>query len=234
MYQFFGKTTVKIALCCLVYLVVSVPLYLATRRFIHAMMAWNVLLAVLPLFFSVLLQKSVQSRKKGTAVLLAFFWLLFFPNAPYLVTDLIHLSTIDFYTPQSYTEDPLDWIRMLQIGFGVLLGTLCGLLSLYRVHRMLLGAKGKAAAGIALAAVCLLSGYGVYLGRFLRLNSWDILSPVSLAAKSARSFSPFSISFSLLMAGYVAASYCVFYVFFKRDHASGAPDGLPRAKFMEK
>jgi uncharacterized membrane protein len=177
------------------------------------MMVWNLVLAILPLLFSELLIKRIQNPKKGLSVLLGFLWLLFFPNAPYMITDFIHLNAIDFFPNQYYTTNLLDWIRLTHIGAGVFLGILSGLLSLYNIHRLLIKRKSKIATQVILVVISLLSGYAIYVGRFLRLNSWDILSPISLAVKFINGMTLFSLFFSLLMAIFILFSYYIFYLF---------------------
>jgi uncharacterized membrane protein len=95
-----------------------------------------------------------------------FLWLLFFPNAPYLVTDWLYLP---------------GWTRELWYGIGLMITfSMCGLMlavvSLYLVHCVVDAAYGRAA-GWCVAIVSIgLSGVGIFLGRFLRLNSWDVFT----------------------------------------------------------
>ncbi len=105
--------------------------------------------------------------------LLLLVWLLFFPNALYIVTDLIHL--------ESHTTVPV-WYDVVLLFSSASLGLLLAFTSLYKVevflcHRM------KNNIVNALIPVCLFLGsFGVYLGRFLRWNSWDVITePVQLA-----------------------------------------------------
>jgi uncharacterized membrane protein len=100
-------------------------------------------------------------------------WLLFFPNAPYLFTDLTHLKP---------TGDHRFWVDMVIILLFAWPAFLVGCLSLRLLHSEVAGRFGGLAGwGFALGA-CGLAGVGVYIGRFLRWNSWDILvQPVGLA-----------------------------------------------------
>lgn len=222
--HFFDKQTKGIVLCSFLYLLASGPVFLLTWNFVHIVMVWNLFLALLPLVFAKLLQINEKNPKKVKTVIFAFLWLFFFPNAPYLLTDFIHISTIkyysmaDLYSPIIYSTDIVPWIKLVHIGFGALLGTLSGLFSLYIIHRLLIKARGKTLANLIIVMASILSGYGIYIGRFLRFNSWDILRPFSLLSELARSFTPFTLSFSLLFAIYILASYCAFYVFYHGTH----------------
>ncbi len=209
-----------ILLCCLAYFFMSICVFGATFDFIHIMMAWNLFLAFLPLLFAKLSEKNFKKFKKLKVTAFRLLWLFFFPNALYLITDFIHINKIKFYSKENsyapffYSSDIIAWIKLVHIGLGVFLGTLIGLLSLYIIHQSLLRRKSKTAANIIMVIICLLSGYAIYIGRFLRLNSWDILRPLSLLSKLINNITPFSIKFSLLFAGYILAAYFIFYVFF--------------------
>jgi uncharacterized membrane protein len=95
-------------------------------------------------------------------------WLLFFPSAPYILTDLIHLS------PHNHGHVPLwlDLVMLLSFAF-VALGV--GFQSLHIVQRWLAGSFSSLASWLVVIGSLGLSGFGVYLGRFLRWNSWDIV-----------------------------------------------------------
>src|SRR5204862_669086 len=103
---------------------------------------------------------------------LAGAWLLFFPNAPYIFTDLIHLTT-GFYNH--------FWVDMVLILLCALIGLVLGFVSLYLMQSVVTRMVGRAASWLFIAAVAGLGSFGIYLGRFLRFNSWDIVfKPVDL------------------------------------------------------
>lgn len=126
-------------------------------------MLWNLFLAGIPLGFSLLLQKV---RHGLLALPLLGGWLLFFPNAPYVLTDLIHL--------RARADMPLWFDLMLLLSFG-LAGLWLGFQSLRIVHHWLAARTSAALAWAFVLGSLMLSGFGIYLGRFLRWNSWDIL-----------------------------------------------------------
>jgi len=141
----------------------------------HAYLVWNLLLAWLPLWFAVLaaerfeIANGLRDRKflaLGTA------WLLFFPNAPYIFTDLVHVLG---RWRQSF------WVELMLILLCAMTGFLAGFLSLQVMHGLATRLWGRAAGWLFVATVSALAGFGVYLGRFVRLNSWDVVtSPIEL------------------------------------------------------
>jgi len=99
-------------------------------------------------------------------------WLLFFPNAPYLITDLFHLDTRPG-VPLWY-----DLALILSCAWNGLMLAYASLSDMQRLVQQRLGSViGWAFATLAL----LLSSFGIYLGRYLRFNSWDVLAnPIAL------------------------------------------------------
>jgi uncharacterized membrane protein len=105
-------------------------------------------------------------------------WLLFFPNAPYIVTDLWHLH--------ERAPIPMWYDIGLFVSFGWT-GFFLGIVSLRAVQALVKTFAGWAASWLFVTGVVGLSGLGVYLGRFLRWNSWDlVLHPYSVLADAAR------------------------------------------------
>ncbi|HEV2836462.1 MAG TPA: DUF1361 domain-containing protein [Pyrinomonadaceae bacterium] len=127
----------------------------------------NLFLACVPLFLSTVLRIANHWRFPRTIQLAVFgLWLLFLPNAPYILTDILHLTRVS-HAPAWY-----DLALLLSCaGTGLLLGYL----SLIDVQGIVARNFG-AAWGWTFALVSLvLSGFAIYLGRFLRWNSWDVL-----------------------------------------------------------
>ncbi len=138
----------------------------------YVFLLWNLFLAWLPLLFALL---AIRWQKRPfLALAAAFLWLLFFPNAPYLVTDLIHLRTFE--------PVPLWYDLILLLDFA-LLGLFLGLASLRIMHRLVNGRFGAFAGWSFVLFVLAVGGLGVYIGRFLRWNSWDLFTrPLALTA----------------------------------------------------
>ena len=134
----------------------AAPLYYPTR-----FLVWNLLLAWIPM-----LMATGFTLVKGRGWLLPWGlgWLVFLPNAPYLVTDLIHLS-----------EGVELWRHVLQYGFAAWTGIMLGVVSMRLVHRRIAREFGALAGWTAVVVSVGLCAVGVVIGRFQRWNSWDLL-----------------------------------------------------------
>jgi uncharacterized membrane protein len=132
----------------------------------YAFLVWNLVLAWVPLVLALGAYASARRRQGVATVVLGVLWLLFFPNAPYLLTDFIHLH--------ESTATPL-WYDALMLALFAWTGLLLGFGSLYVMQVVWKRAVGPAASWVGVVAALALASFGVYLGRFLRFNSWDAL-----------------------------------------------------------
>lgn len=132
-------------------------------------LVWNLVLAFIPWGASFV----CTSMKSPWRWLLLPLWLVFFPNAPYLVTDFVHL--------RSRPPVPV-WYDVGMLTAFAWAGLLLAVTSLGAVHSAVEKVAGRIAGWLFVAGVSSLTGYGIYLGRFLRKNSWDVLlDPFDLA-----------------------------------------------------
>ncbi|QKG52797.1 DUF1361 domain-containing protein [Hymenobacter sp. BRD67] len=138
-----------------------------TRQLLFVFLLWNLFLAAIPFGLSAALH--LAARPPGARLLLpiGLVWLLFFPNAPYLITDLFHLE------PRPGVPYWYDLALIMSCAWNGLMLAFASLLDMHTLVRQRLGLW--AGWGFATAALGL-SAFGVYLGRFLRYNSWDVLS----------------------------------------------------------
>lgn len=141
---------------------------ISTGNIRYVFLAWNLCLAWLPLVFALLAHETFQqqSARNWRFAAPAGLWLLFFPNAPYIFTDLIHLSA------QFRAH---FWVDLLLILSCALTGLVLGFVSLFLMQGVVRRLLGGVASWVFVAGVAGLSGFGVWLGRFLRFNSWDVL-----------------------------------------------------------
>lgn len=128
-------------------------------------LAWNLFLAWVPLMISRWLVR--QKRVLWIVATSLFCWLLFFPNAPYLLTDFVHL--------RNGAGVPFWYDFILLANFGIT-GLAVGIYSLEQIRKYLAQYWNRTLAGFMLASTLLLSGLGIYLGRVLRWNSWDVFT----------------------------------------------------------
>jgi len=148
---------------------------MVTGSLAYGFLAWNLILAFIPYMITKWLTGQaavIQHRVK--LILVLFAWLLFVPNSFYIITDLFHLDRFES-APQWF-----DLVLILSFAWN---GVLCGIMSLRRVEMILISVKGKDLSIFMVYMVMWLNAFGIYIGRFLRFNSWDILTdPYSLIA----------------------------------------------------
>ncbi len=141
-----------------------------THSYFYLFLVWNLFLALVPLAFTEYLQ--TKQFDKYILLLLSVPWLLLLPNAPYILTDFIHLSKA---SKMSF------WYDFLLIGTFTLAGMLAYFLSLNQMIALFRIYYTEKILNIAVLIIAFLNGFGIYLGRFSRWNSWDILHrPISL------------------------------------------------------
>jgi uncharacterized membrane protein len=188
-----------------------------TRDLHYAFLVWNLFLAWLPLVFALLAGDAHGAgpgskwRFRG----LSIAWLLFFPNAPYIFTDLIHLTRI-------YSR---FWVDLVLILAFALTGWVVGFLSLFLMQMLVRRVLGQIASWCFIAVVAGLSGFGIYVGRFLGFNSWDVVfQPVALCrgigtwAANPLAHST-SYAFPMLFAAFLFITYVMLYALTHLRHA---------------
>jgi uncharacterized membrane protein len=139
-----------------------------TQSAYYLFLLWNLFLAVIPLLASALLRRAAE-RNAADPVQLALLalWLLFLPNAPYILTDLVHLHP---------DGSRLFWYDLGMVLFCAGTGLLLGYASLFDVHVLCEKRFGQRCGWTVAVVALLASGYGVYLGRVQRWNSWDVVT----------------------------------------------------------
>jgi uncharacterized membrane protein len=174
-------------------------------------LAWNLVLAWVPFLLALVVYERHRAGARPLALLApGLVWLLFLPNAPYLLTDVFLIRFLGGV--------PI-WFDVVLVTAFAWTGLLLGFVSLYLVHtvaRTLLGTR--VGWGLVLAAIAL-SSFGIYLGRFLRWNSWDfVVQPTVLAASIGDHLTdPLATSkllgMTVLLTGFLTAGYLTLYGF---------------------
>jgi len=168
-------------------------------------LTWNLFLAWIP--FGLALAVAAVHHRSGPRPLLWVLgagWLLFLPNAPYILTDFIHLGNVG--------GAPL-WFDAALIGTFAATGLTLGLGSLLVVHHVVESRSGRVLGWVVAVSSLLLSAAGVYLGRFIRFNSWDVVTdPHGLVAVVLQRLAdplgnPFLLRFGALMSALLIGSY---------------------------
>jgi uncharacterized membrane protein len=130
-----------------------------------------------------------------------------FPNAPYILTDLVHLLRGPVFR---------WWFDVGLICSFALTGCFLAVASLRIVHTIARALAGELIGWATVLWCALLGGFGVYLGRFLRFNSWDVLTEPwhVFRAIAVRIFDPFNHSqaygVTFMFAALLLACYGVF------------------------
>ena len=155
--------------------------WLYTGSTSYKFLLWNLFLAWIPLVSAFVASASYTGTRRHaiSLFLCASVWLLFFPNAPYILTDLFHLRVYD---------NNLFWYDLIMLLSFAWTGCFLGFVSLNAMQRLIerivparrLGAMMGWGLVLLMAGV---SGFGIYFGRFLRWNSWDmLLQPLGVLA----------------------------------------------------
>jgi uncharacterized membrane protein len=137
---------------------------------------WNLFLAWVPFILALVVYDRYRRGTPLVRLLPALaLWLLFLPNAPYIVTDFVHLSA---------ARIPPLWFDGVELSAFAWTGMLLGFVSLYLVHAVVRHRFGAVAGWAGVIGVLALVSAGVFLGRVKRWNSWDVLTqPRSLLAQ---------------------------------------------------
>ena len=194
----------------LVSVVLVLARVLATRNLQYGCLVWNLFLAWLPLVFALLACENFRNTSRPNLRLagLALAWLLFFPNAPYIFTDLIHLHNRIFGQ---------FWIDLATVLTCALTGLVLGFLSLYLMQTIVSQMYGRPTGWMFILVATALGSFGIYLGRFWRFNSWDVVAKPTelyhgLGSVTSRSLlDPTTIAFPLLFATFLLSSYLMLY-----------------------
>lgn len=195
----FALLNIACAIC--IGLVVARVAYSESGR--HLSLIWNLFLAWIP-FMLAYFAHAVSWRRASLYFIIpgiALLWLIFFPNAPYMLTDLQDLARRAAGAPLWYDVIIVVWCSWT--------GMLLGLISLYLMQDIIARNFGRAAGWVFVFAISGLSSFGIYIGRFVRLNSWDILQD---PAETAQEILGIVVDPSMRLAAFTLL-YTVFFLF---------------------
>jgi uncharacterized membrane protein len=194
-----------------------------TQSVIHIFLIWNLFLAWLPMWCALgAYNLYKRESRRGWLLVLgcALMWLLFMPNAPYLVTDIVNLS---------YQRNMLFWYDVVMFAAFAWTGVFLGLVSLFLMQEIVRKTTGRLVSWLFAFGVLGLSSFGIYLGRFLRWNSWDVFSnPVSLLTDIAAAMrhpiaNPQAYIFSMVFTVFIVSTYLMLMALmnFRQETAEG-------------
>jgi uncharacterized membrane protein len=199
-----------VGLSALVFAMVAVRVvYTGTDYYTN--LVWNLFLAWIPFGLAVY---AYDGYRKGIGSLQLWaaggLWLLFFPNALYIVTDFTWL--------RESVGAPI-WYDIPLVSSAAWAGLLLGFTSLYLMQRVVGRAFGAVQAWAFALATLALGAFGVYLGRFERWNSWDVFTRPRLIVRDLLPHvahpqdHPRALAVMVLFTAFLAMSYLVFYAF---------------------
>lgn len=152
---------------------VCAALYVAGAMANHSLefgyMLWNLFLAWIPLLLSLALLRLLRSRlwSSWEALSLTLLWLLFLPNSFYMISDFVHVQDV---ARHNLLYD------IVMFAACIFTAVLLGFSSLYIVHAELRKRMSLRSSSIAVGIILLVCSFGIYLGRDLRWNSWDVFT----------------------------------------------------------
>lgn len=183
------------------FIILSIYSYFQINQGIHLMLAWNALLAFIPVFIIFVFDK--YQDKIAIAIPSFLIWFVFYPNSLYLITDLIYLDSDNYmislgiYQGLDYLQDFNAYLAFFHLFIGALIGVVT---SVFSFGYFLNFVKNKFPKYLVVFyfVVPLISSIGIYIGRFLRYNSWDLLNILSLVNDFFAGLNSFSIAFILM------------------------------------
>ena len=185
-------------------------------RTAYLFLIWNLFLAWIPFVLSGVINHIYQNAQKRmwAKILLGLcgvLWLVFFPNAPYMLTDFVHFSGRNFLNFSNGVIPFEAWYDFIVFSSFIITGFLIGFISMRIVHMIVKNMLGTVWGWIFAFVSLSLGSYAIYLGRFIRLNSWDIWhNPAKLAESVSNSFSPTNLLFVILLTMMLFVLYLAF------------------------
>ncbi len=180
--------------------------YHISGRVTYVFLFWNLVLAFVPFAISELMLRFDFSQKKLLFWVLTALWLLFFPNSPYIMTDLFHLK------PKAGAPFWYDLMLLLSYSFN---GFFLGFLSLMTIEKITTQLYSKAVSNVVTFVSLIACSVGVYVGRYLRWNSWEVFTkPFSLLSElQDQDFYPIQdseiLQFTLVFSVFLVLNYLI-------------------------
>ena len=196
--------------------------------FTYSMSIWlgiNVALAIIPFIIinNIFIRFNRNENKfDWLCWILVVVFVLFLPNTFYIITDLIHLNSSDYF---SISESGTEYIYHIEaymflfhVFVSAIIGTYLGVKSLIKFNDILrIKVTDRYTRSVIFAGVLVLSSTGIYIGRFLRFFSWDVINPLKLLSEVFSSFDLFSITFILMFTGIQYILYYGYKIVFEEE-----------------
>lgn len=135
---------------------------------------WNMFLALVALDFSLI---PYFIKNKAVKVVAAILWLFFYPNTFYMLTDIVHMN----FTSSVLWDKSSLILYMLYVS-SILFGVLCGIESVKNIV-VTFKVKNYYIRMFFIAVLSFVSSFAIHIGRYARLNSWDIFTRPTVVIK---------------------------------------------------
>lgn len=212
-------------------LLLQLVLFATGFRYGWGWMPWNMFLAWLPLVFACGVLRGAAASNLGPRVVSWIcwpLWLLFYPNAPYLFTSLLHLNNVNFVESGTeqwvflFTTEPSAWFSLLLMVAGVGMGLLFGFVSLAMLQRLVSRKLGALWGWVLVVVTSLLSGWAMWMGRgALRLNSWYLFTrPLQTMQEIFGAMDANALRLSLIFAAMSLGGYVLVWALLPRDEVN--------------
>lgn len=196
--------------------ILSIVLVLLRIKLTHSyyllFLLWNLFLAILPYSISLLVCNDYKLKFQiSKNLILLLTWFLFLPNSFYLITDFVHLHHT------SILQFSYDFILL---SVFTIIGFYTGLKSIFRINKMILMQYSTKISNTFLITTSYLSAYGIYLGRVLRFNSWDVINnPLELLNSLIEClFKAESLVFTAIIGTIIFLSYILSKPYLNKDN----------------
>ena len=205
------------------YMLLSIIFLLVTGNFISVWLGINVGLAIVPLVLITLAYKRLESKEfsfdwVSIAMMIAFVF--FFPNTFYVVTDLIHINQSEFYNDSTvgFLKNIEGYVFIFHVVLTLAIGSYAGVKSLLRFNEIFIQKDIiKGTRTTFMFVLVFLSSIGIYIGRFLRFFSWDIINPFKLLNEFYSSLDFFFVWFVALFTVIQFALYYGYRYFYESE-----------------
>lgn len=202
-----------------IYMFVSILIFIVTNDGLSLWLGFNIILALIPYLLIIFIEKRLkikQLKLDWISVVLLLVFVFFFPNSFYVITDMIHIDRYEFYSVAMYSTQYHDniyaYITLFHVLITVLIGIYSGVKSIEIFAKILLEKYTYTIMHIGVFLLLFLSSIGIYIGRFLRFFSWDILNPINILSETLSELDWFMVLFIVL---FTFIQYCLYYSYNK-------------------
>jgi len=197
----------------LLYMIFAPIVYSITHVSIHLFLLWNMFLALVP-YLLILLYESIKKKNRIISYVVLVFWLLFYPNTFYLISDLIYIDQSQFVIVygEVFEMDIVNYLGFFYLVIGAMVGIYMGIVSVKPVIQEI-KETSKINPVWVISALSLVSATAIYIGRFFRYNSWDLLHFWSIIRDFFSQLSWFTVFY---IGMYALIQFLILFLFSKR------------------